>query len=104
MGTLGWHWQMSRTARVAIWLAALAIHITLMAALAWIFRRSAYHGHDLPGALFDFVWFGSSLGWSVLVLLPVLRQGGTCRLAGIALLVISTMVFIFAGFLASVNH
>jgi hypothetical protein len=95
---------MTRTARIAIWMGSLAIHIATISVLAWLMRRSAYYGHDLPAILFDAVWFGSSLGWSAFVLLPLIRQGGSWRLGGIALVAISTLVFLFAGFLASVKH
>jgi hypothetical protein len=85
-------------------MATLAIHAATMAAIAWVVRRSAYHGYDLPPALFGAVWVGSSLGWSAIVLLPLLRQGGSWRLGGIVLFVASTAAFIFVGFLASVKH
>src|SRR5262245_46465822 len=45
LGTPGCRRQMTRTARVAIWMGSLAIHIATISALAWLMRRSAYYGY-----------------------------------------------------------
>ena len=107
MGAAGGRWSMSATqfARGGlVWLGCLSAHLVTMIALDRFMRRSSYNGVDVSTWLFDLVWLGSSIAWSILATW-YFRPAWRSQWPRAAILLVATLaVFLIVGFMATVSY